>query len=317
VPGATFGVVNRALVGTWSVVNGSLVSGYSLQALNDWQAGNQVRFTPSSNRVTLKCVLPAAPSAAANTQWIIKHIGGVNHNFDGIDTIDVYSHTADNFGAATARASFQFAASVNNPNFLFNLDDFGGGTNSTAAQYWWWDFNAASLVNPLRIGVLFMGIGIDLGYPENGYTTEISPTSGVVMGLTGIPVAARLSAPIVRRSYRFSDPDKTTNSAIRDYSVATSTTYPTYNTLGRLLEDAREVPINATSVYSGVAAGSGAPILYHEGTGPGLSTFGRPAYYGLANWRIENAANARQNPVSVDVTWCNDANNRSINPADD
>ena len=309
--GFTACLVDRALTGTWTLKTGSAVTGYPLANLNDWRAGNQYRVTGAANVAQVMLDLGAAPSSASNTDWHINCFGLVNHNLDGM-TVTVKSHTSDDYANATTRfAATALDANMGNPNMLVTFAAAG-------ARYWYVNISHASaLVSPVRIGRIVLGYAFDLGYPMEGWGLATQPSGGVARTATGVMLGGRFTDPLVSKNLRFSDPTNVSKNLIWNPAVTAATTYPTYTNVRRLLESGRQNPIDSGSAttYSGVTAGSGVPMLYHEGDAIGLSSAGRPAKYGVISLdTVAMQESPTNHPISLTITDCVDANNRNIQP---
>lgn len=307
--GFTLCAVDRALTGTWTLKTGSAVSGYPLVNLNDWRAGNQARFTPATNVVQLMLDI-GAPSSAGNVEYHINCIGLVNHNLDGA-TITVKSHTSDDYANGTSRlAATALDADMGHPNLLVTFAAAG-------ARYWYININATSLVNPVRIGRVIFGYSFDLGYPMAPWGNSIQPIGPAAQTATGTMIGGTVAKPNVVKRFGFNDPGQVTKNTVWNNAVTAATVYPTYNTLRRLFSTDRQNPISAGSatVYTGITAGSGLPMVYHEGDAIGISSAGRPAYYGVVTLdQLAMQANPTQDPIDLTIVDCNDANNRQIKP---
>lgn len=309
--GFTACLVDRSLVGTWTLKTGSAVTGYPLANLNDPRAGNQYRATHSGNVVQLMCDLGAAPSSSSNTDWHINCFGLVNHNLDGM-TITIKSHTSDNYGAATERlAATALDSNMGHPNMLVTFTAAG-------ARYWYVNISHASaIVNPVRIGRAVLGFAFDFGYPVEGWPLTVQSVGGAARTATGIMVGGNYADPLVTKQVSFDDPGQVGKNQVWNPAVTAATTYPTYATVRRIFERGRQNPIDSGSAttYSGVSAGAGVPMLYHEGDAIGLSSAGRPAKYGTISLdTVAMQQNPTNNPISFTIQDCNDANNRNVQP---
>lgn len=305
--GFTACLVDRGLVGTWSIKVGSAVTGYPIANLNDWRASNQTRVTKSTTTVRIMVELPAAPSGSTNTDWHINCLGIINHNLDG-GSIAVKSHTSDDFANGTSRlAATALDASMGNPNLLVTW-------TASAARYWYLDITNVA-TDPVQIGRIVFGYAFDFGFPVEAWPLNFQQTANVATTATGNQIGGRYTSPIKTTQVRFQEQASVTRHVVHNPAVTTATTFPTYANVERFFTTAKQTAINAPTVVTGITAGAGIPMPYHRGSVIGLSGAGRPAYCGIisldtvAMQEVPTAA-----PITLTIQDCNDANNRIVQP---
>ena len=304
--GCVFGIVNRALIGSWSISTGTAVTGYPINNLNDASAGNQAQVTPSTATVILICDLGAAPSSSTNTDWAINSFGLANANLDGA-TVEVQYNTTSSVPTTGTNQVWTKAldANMGNPNLLVTF---------SAVSYRYWFIRITTAPTTTKIGVVHLGFALDFGDPAEGWQDTFSPTTGGQTG-TGTTIITRFVDPAIVKQFQFDDPSVNVKTQVDSKAVANATTFPTYATLRRMLSKAKQTPINATTTVAGLSAGAGIPMLYHEGTARGISSAGRPAFYGLASFGLtHDGVRPTASSISVSVLDMNDANNVDVQP---
>jgi hypothetical protein len=283
-PGWTVVPGNRALNSNYYLIasEGTIDTSYPLANLNDWHHWNQTRIAAQSvagtYTVTIKCV---NTNLTLSNDWNVGGIGLVNHNADGL-TLNVKSKQADtndatnNYGTATARASFApLDSQAAMANMLYSLSDI-------QAQAWYFKFTSGSAFT-LRLGNVVIGSAFDLGYPMLGEGVGFQYAGGIKTE-TGLDINSRIIDPTVVKNITFADPTYLTKTLTYD-RTGISATGVTYNTFFRHFAYARHLAHGAANAsyptYTTIGAGAGIPCLYHEGTNNGLSSAGRPAFYGV------------------------------------
>lgn len=276
-PGMLFMPTNRLLIATVSVVTGSVVSGYPVENLNDWSPAHQLRVTPSLGAVVIQFDLNTSPATTTDPSYLIGALGLKNHNLDGCD-ITVKSNTAASYAGATTRLStFTLQASMQNPDALYKF------SSPYADRYWYLAISGAP--NPVKLGVVGMGPVFDFGYPEGGHEETYAPQSDVLRSALGYPMQAELRDPVTGRTFTFTDPDQIGATAMYNRTRGAGAYYA-YSVFLRHMRQRFDRSIAAGGVVNtGVSAGAGIPIFYHLGDQNGLSSAGRPAFYGRVTAR--------------------------------
>lgn len=276
-PGMLFMPTNRLLVATVTVVTGTVVSGYPVENLNDWAPANQCRITPSASVVVLQFDLGSSPATTTDPSYLINALGLKNHNLDGCD-ITVKSNSVASFAGSTTRlAAFTLQANMQNPDMLYKF------ATPYADRYWYLVIGSAP--NPTKLGVVGLGPCFDLGYPEGGHSEQDTPQTDVLRSGLGYPMSADARDPIKSRSFTFTDADQIVSTAMYNRTRGAGFYYA-YSTFLRHMQQRFDRSIAAGGVVNtGMSAGAGVPIFYHLGDFNGLSSAGRPAFYGRVTAR--------------------------------
>lgn len=297
---------NLGLLGTWYVCTsrGTVNTSYPVNNLNDWHHWNQTWVTSANvagtQTVTLKW-FSASPSLVAD--WSITGFGLVNGTIDGAnlyvistsgDANDATDRSDGSGGAtATSRATITpFDASIGNPNALYAVSDF-----KAACVYFRFTFGSSTT---LKLGNIVFGKAFDIGYPQRHESFTMTPAGGMRTE-TGMAITPRVIEPQVVKNLTFADPTYVTATAVYDRTGVSAST-ATYNQLFRHFAYSRGLAhAGGYPTYTGITAGAGIPVLYHEGTNNGLSSGGRPAFYGVWNLSIDRNAYRSISPLRVSI----------------
>ncbi len=271
-PGMLFMPTNRVLVSSISVVTGTAVSGYPVENLNDWSPAHQLRVTPSASVVVLQFDLGSSPATTTDPSYLVDGLGIKNHNLDGCD-ITVKSNSVASFAGSTTRVSaFTLQANMQNPDMLNKF------ATPYADRYWYLVIGSAP--NPTKLGVVGLGPTFDFGYPEGGHRESPRAQGDVMRSALGYPMQAELRDPVMARTFKFTDPDQVASTLIYNRTKGAGAYYA-YGVFLRHMRQRFDRSIAAGGVVNtGVSAGAGIPIFYHLGDLNGLSSGGRPAFYG-------------------------------------
>ena len=102
----------------------------------------------------------------------------------------------------------------------------------------------------------------------------------VMRSALGYPMQAELRDPVMARTFKFTDPDQVASTLIYNRTKGAGAYYA-YGVFLRHMRQRFDRSIAAGGVVNtGVSAGAGIPIFYHLGDLNGLSSGGRPAFYG-------------------------------------
>ena len=292
--GFLFMPTNRTITSTCSIDVGTAVSGYPIDNLNDYAAWNQAEITPSAGNVRILVDIGTGPVTGTDPAYLVGALGLVNHNLDGV-TLELRSHSAASWAAATVRlAPFTLNSYALNANMLYAL------SQQVAARYWY--LNLTGAPTPVRIGVLGLGPTWDLGQPENGWEMSPEARTQFLRGDSGYELGAPTQEPTVREVYRFTDPDQLTKALMYDRTLGGSG-YLAYAAFLRHMRQRRDRSNSGagTALWTGLSAGSGAPMFYHQGTENGLSNAGRPAFYARMKVRAQQAEYRQVSPLTIEV----------------
>ena len=271
-PGLIVMPINRVPVSTLTLVTGTIVSGYPLNNLKSPRKDLETRITPATGSVIIKIVLPATPSSTGDVDYNIRSLF-LSGNFDNA-TIKLWRHTADVLGSATSVANLTLDNYCDNPDMLLTF-------SGVSYRYWWLEVTTG--VSPLIINAFNLGDHIDLGYPDRPRGISFVEQDSGVRLLGGYVYPGRLGSPIIRREYRFQDPNYMTAAAIYDNTKAFGTNYRAANTLQSAFEQPYQFSLasGATRTRTGLMTpGGSVPIPFREPDSVGYSTAGRPAFYG-------------------------------------
>ena len=290
--GWTFMPTNRVPVAALSIVTGTAVSGYPIENLNDAVPWHQARITPAAGSVTIQADLGSSPATTTDPSYLIAALGLANHNLDGA-VITVKSNTAASYAGATTRLSaFTLQANMQNPHVLIPMTAY-------ADRYWY--LNITSAPNPTKIGVWGLGPTFDLGYPEEGEDFDTEILNNALRSGLGYTMDQGSRDPVTRKVLRFVDPDQLNYNSIYNRTKGAGAYYA-YDFLMRHFRQARDRSVSAGgTVYTGESAGSGRPIFYHEGDSNGLSSAGRPAFYGRVSAKVQRNLELRRSEIEMTI----------------
>lgn len=297
---------NLGLLGTWYVCTsrGTVNTSYPVNNLNDWHHWNQTKVASANvtgtHTVTLKWVQAGASSVA---DWAITGFGFVNGTIDGRnlavisttgDANDATDRSDGSGGAtATAQASLGFDSDIGNPNALYAVSDF-------KAAYLYFRFTNGGVSFTLNLGNIVFGKAFDLGYPQRPESFSMTPVGGMRTE-TGLAITPRVVEPQVTKNLTFADPSYVTATTVYNRTGVSAST-ATYNNLFRHFAYSKALMhAGGYPTYTGITAGAGIPVLYHEGTNNGLSGGGRPAFYGVWNLSIDRNAYRSISPLRVSI----------------
>jgi len=138
--------VNLAPTATASMESGTAATGYAVTNLNDEFADSYLKTTSPAS-IVIQLYFGSAQA--------LDFMGIINHNFSG-GTLEVRSHSSDNFAAATVRATRAVPANPLTHPCCYAI------WNSASAQYWWLNLTGSggsvtSADNFLKIGELVCG----------------------------------------------------------------------------------------------------------------------------------------------------------------
>jgi len=310
--GYTFIPNNRVLAIDEAAINidtGSAVTGYPKVNLTDPCHWLTARFTPSASTVLLRFTFGTAPDGAVDNNYRVNSFGLVNHNLDGA-TIALYYGTTTTFSSAIQVSGSEIdLANCDHAFLLYKFDtdatSFPSG-GATAANYWWLEITSAP--TPVEIGNVVWGYAIDLGDPLRPENFTSVPWKDPINTLAGYQIVTGPSEPIDTKVVTFADPTYTDKDYVWNKLRNTSYDYPDYITVWRMWRHLYESSMGESINTAVGPAGGQVPILYHEGSSKGLTTSGRPAFYGFCRPQIRRNE-ARQ--ASVIVMSITDANPKS------
>lgn len=271
------GAIDRAPIGTWSIVTGSAVSGFPVSNLGTTYLGNQAKITPSGGAVVVMCDMgaPSVQGTGGDVDFQCNFWSAHNHNIDGL-SMALYAGTSSTFGAATLISS---ASLTNYAGFAHPLLTF----TTRANRYWFFAFAAGSggMPSTVNIGHLGLGYGWDIGSPLRPHSPGFAPQGETVGDGYGAP--GRLDMPQASWNGIFRGQSVLTHNKMTNFSKDGSGNYVGYNALLRAFADAYQISLaSGNQTRTGLCAGAGRPMPYHRGSEIyALSAGGRPAGYGV------------------------------------
>jgi hypothetical protein len=297
--GWTFIPTNRCLTAaiTYGTGAGTVVAGYPLTNLSDPAHWMQNRTTPNLGVVLWQIDLGVVPHSNTDAEYLIGGCGVVNHNWDGA-TVDIRYGNAT-FASATSvdGCPFVLTASRGNPNFLHTF-------TAKSTRYWHVSITVDA-PNPTIVGNIILGPTFDLGDPLRAPQFVSVPYTEPLVTAGGYEMTTQLTEPIDTKVVTFANISTLGENLVwnKDSSGNSGSPFVDYNTVWRHWRHLRQQDISSSSaVYTGVSAAGGlVPIIYHEGTARGLSTAGRPAFYGFCRPTLNETAVRQSSTVVMTI----------------
>jgi hypothetical protein len=274
--GFTLGIIDRSPIGTWSIVagRGAAVAGYPVSNLGTTYLGNQAWITPSGGACTLMLDLGTAPSATNDMDWLNNFFSVHFHNVDGC-VVTLSRGDTNAYGSSTTVQSASLT------NYAGQADMFSS-FSAVAKRYWFLDIAAGvgGLGNPVKIGHVGLGYGVDIGSPLKGF--NVNPRPQGTSDADGYGAPPRMDQPSLVWSGIFRGMSALTHNAVTNLTKDGSGNFVAYNTLLRAFGECYQYGLaSGYTARTGLCVGSGRPMPYSRGNQLwDLSASGRPAGYG-------------------------------------
>jgi hypothetical protein len=295
--GWVFVPTNRVLESAITLTATAELAGYTTVNLLDPAHWMQHRVTPTLGVCSWYFNIGAGAHSATDSEYAIGACGVVNHNWDGA-TVDIRYGNATYASATPVDGSpFTLTGSRGNPNFLHTF-------TYKCTEHWHVAITAGAPSTTI-VGNIILGPPLDLGDPLRAPQFTSVPYTEPLVTAGGYEMCTQLTEPIDTKIVTFANPSVLTENLVwnKDSSGNSGSPFVDNNTVWRHWRHLRQQDISSSSsVYTGVSAAGGlVPIIYHEGTARGLSTVGRPAFYGFCRPTINEAAVRQSSTVVMTI----------------